>query len=96
LTILASKRRFPDGLLAVLSKNTGISENTLKWKRRELLNEKNEKPIHSFVERTRKPKIPPNLQNEMIAEIIERLPTLVFLYVVRLPTFIQFFHWEYH
>ena len=35
LTILASKRRFPDGLLAILSKNTGISENTLKWKRKE-------------------------------------------------------------
>ena len=76
MTILASKRRFPDGLLAILSKNTGISENTLKWKRKELLDEKNKKPIHSIVEHTGKPKIPPNLQREMVAEIIERLPTL--------------------
>jgi len=76
LTILVSKRRFPPGLFELLSKITGICENTLRSKRRDLNNEKNVKPIHSIVEHTRKPKIPLDLQKKMVAEIIEQLPNL--------------------
>lgn len=76
LTILASKRRFPDGLLELLSQSTGISENTLKWKRRQLLDENIQRSIQSMIEHKRKPKIPPNLKKKLIVELIERLPTL--------------------